>query len=116
MPMQRHGPNPERKRGRDVRWFVFVLLALAAGRASAQQPWWTTAGNFTRCIESRWSPADRIEEIRGSRLRPEVREMGPAGAPHTVEVSGGEWTWTYYRTLEACERALRAGAAPSHLR
>lgn len=100
-----------------MRSVLLVGLMLVAGGAHAQlAPWWTSAGGGTRCVESRMSPADRIEQIRGNRLVPEVREYGPRGAPFMVQVSGGEWTWTYYRSEGICEIELQGQRPAAHLR
>lgn len=94
----------------------------APSRATA--PWWTTAENGTRCIESRISPAQRIDEIRRNRRNADVRQYGPtgerewtpSGAPSEVEVSDGEWEWRYFRTHGACERYVERRRAPNYLR
>jgi hypothetical protein len=91
-------------------------IRATATQAATNRSWWTTDSSGRDCMVSRWSPAERMDEITGNRERPDVREYGPAGAPNRVEVMSRRTVWTYYRTEADCKAHLEGERPASRLR
>lgn len=72
--------------------------------------WYIADVNFTKCFESKNSPADKIRMIQDYGTSAITKDLPNGG----VEVGDNSTYWTYFKTLEACTASLpRSKPVPS---
>lgn len=83
-----------------------------AAQAIQDATWYSVSQGRDACVENPSSPADRIERIQASGLRPVIKEEARSGKPVYVEISvtdgGYESTWRFWKHRAECIAALPA--------